>query len=82
MSMDVFMIFDSDEHGEATWLVDAWDEYSIDGNYEGYEAAIKKARADSESGNIAIIACNMDDDKVLAAFRPTEVPLTINEASK
>jgi len=81
MSMDVFMIFDSDQDCEATWLVDAWDEYTIDANYDGYEAAIKKARAESECGNIAIIKCSMDDDKVLAAFQPTEVPLTINETS-
>jgi hypothetical protein len=79
--MDVFMIFDADQDCEASWLVDAWDEYTIDANYEGYEQAIKKARANSESGNIAIIKCSMDDDKVLAAFQPTEVSLTITETS-
>lgn len=80
--MDVFMIFESTEDGDAAWLVDSWDEYTMDANYEGYEAAIKKARDESPSGNIAIIKCSMDDEKVLDAFRPTEVPLTIIETSK
>ena len=79
--MDVFMIFESDQDCEASWLVDAWDEYTMDANYEGYEEAVKKAREGSASGSIAIIKCSIDDDKVLAAFRPTEVPLTINEKS-
>jgi hypothetical protein len=79
--MDVFMIFESSEGCDAAWLVDSWDEYTMDANYEGYEAAIKKARDESPSGNIAIIKCSLDDEKVLAAFRPTEVPLTINETS-
>lgn len=76
--MDVYMIFESTEDADAAWLVGAWDEYSMDANYEGYEADIKKARAESPSGNIAIIKCTMDDERVLAAFRPTEVPLTTN----
>jgi len=71
------MIFDSDQECQATWLVDAWDEYTIDANYEGYEAAIKKARAESETGHIAVIKCSMDYERVLAAFRPTEIPLTV-----
>lgn len=75
--MDIFLIFDSDRGG-ATTLVDAWDEYTIDANDKGYESAIKRARTQSETGNIAIIKCSLDDDKVLAAFRPTEVPLTTN----
>lgn len=75
--MDIFLIFDSDRGG-ATTLVDAWDEYAMDANYDGYEKAVKKARAESETGDIAIIKCSLDDDKVLAAFRPTEVPLTTN----
>lgn len=79
--MDVFMIFDSTDDGDAAWLVSAWDEYTMDANYEGYEAAVKQARDESPSGNIAIIKCSMDDERVLAAFRPTEVPLTINETS-
>ena len=75
------MIFDSDQDCEATWLVDAWDEYTIDANYEGFEAAVKKAREESETGHIEIIKCSIDDDKVLAAFRPTEVKITITEES-
>ena len=72
--MDIFMIFAGDEECEASWLVDAWDEYTIDGNYDGYLAAVKKARAEHPS--ISIVKSSIDDDKVLASFRPAEIPLT------
>jgi hypothetical protein len=68
------MIFAADEDCEATWLVDAWDEYTMDANYDGYLEAVKKARA--EHGEISVVKTGMDDDKVLSSFKPTEIPLT------
>jgi len=71
--MDIFMIFAVEETSEATWLVDAWDEYTIDGNYDGYLAAVKKAKSENES--VSIIKTSINDDKVLASFKPTEIAL-------
>jgi hypothetical protein len=68
--MKLHMIFEATEDGDAAWLVDAWDEYSIDGNPEGYDAAVKKARADSVSGLIQILHTTLDDEAVLSAFQP------------
>lgn len=72
--MDIFMIFAADEECETPWLVDAWDEYTVDANYEGYLEAVKKAR--SENTAVSIVKASMDDDKVLASFKPAEIPLT------
>ena len=72
--MDIFLIFASEQDTEASWLVDSWDEYTIDGNYEGYLAAVKKARAEHDI--ISIVKTSIDDDAVLASFQPTEIPLT------
>jgi len=80
--MKIYMIFDGSEDRDAAWLVDAWDEYTMDANYEGYEEAVKKARTESPSGNIAIIQAEIDDERVLAAFRPTEVPITLTEGNE
>ena len=69
------MIFATFETGGDTFqLVDAWDEYTIDANYEGYLEAVKKARA--EHPEVSIIQASMDVDKVLESFKPTEIPLT------
>jgi len=68
------MIFAADEDCEATWLVDAWDEYTIDANYDGYLSAVEKAK--DENKEISIVKTSIDDDRVLASFKPTEIPLT------
>ena len=70
--MDIFMIFAACD--DATWLVDAWDEYTIDANHDGYLSAVEKAKA--ENKEISIVKTSIDDDRVLASFKPTEIPLT------
>lgn len=64
---------------DTPWLIEAWDEDSIDGNYEGWDAALKKAAATHGGLNIRLTTTVVDYDKVLAAFQPIDVTL---EAAK
>lgn len=63
-------IWTIDSSGEP-WLVDAWDEYSIDGNPSGWEEAIEKAQGDAS--DIRILELQADWDAVKAAFRPQSI---------
>ena len=72
----IHLIFEATEDGDAAWLVDAWDEYSIDGNPEGFDEAVKRAQQQSTAGRIRVITTLLNYEKVLAAFEPTEIEAT------
>lgn len=55
------------------WLVDAWDEYSIDGNHYGWEQAVAKAGEEYGGRNIRVTTIEADYDKAVAAFLPADV---------
>lgn len=63
----------AEDENDAPWLVEAWDEYSIDGNYDGYVAAVAKAGDENGGRNIRVTTIEADYDKVVAAFQPADV---------
>ena len=58
---------------DAPWLVAAWDEYSMDANYDGYLEALADAHHAHGAGNIRETVITADYDKVVAAFKPSDV---------
>jgi hypothetical protein len=61
---------------EATWLESAWDDESTAENRSGYEAAIDKAEevARSNKGEMRVIAIDVPDRSIFAAFDPAVAP--------
>lgn len=58
-------------------LVDAWDEYSIDNNYDGWEAALTKARTDyGVKATIRVAVSYIDLQLIRDAFNPVKLGAT------
>ena len=66
------MIWAVDEPGsDGAWLIDCWDEFSIDGNYDGWLEAVKKAEAEHPVTRITTTV--VDYAAVQQAFQPTAI---------
>lgn len=57
----------------APWLVGAWDEFSMDANYDGYLTALMEAYKVHGAGNIQETLTTVDYGKVQTAFKPVDV---------
>lgn len=64
-------------------VVDAWDEYTLDDNYEGYEAALKhhqdQVGTTYEAVRVAVI--QVPDQAILDLFEPPTLPASLQEPS-
>lgn len=70
MNLDIYLIWAlSNSDPEAPWIVDAWDEFSIDGNEPGWSAAIKKAEEENDA--IRIVKTTLNHEQIVALFQPT-----------
>ena len=70
--IEVFMIWGSElVDPTATWLVESWDEFSIEANYDGWEEAISKAKHQNEI--VRITTTTVDYAAVQRAFEPTAI---------
>lgn len=70
--IEIHMIWaNEDREPDAVWMVDAWDEFSMDGNYDGWEKAVAKARKENE--NIRIIVTTVSYSEIQKAFVPAKV---------
>lgn len=67
----VHLIWVTDE-SDTLWLADAWDEYSVDGNPEGWEGAIRKA--EQENTAVRITTTQLPYDQIEALFKPAPIP--------
>jgi len=54
--MKVYMITakPDNEDSDAAWVVDAWDEWSMEQDYEGYERAIKRVGEECHECDIRV----------------------------
>lgn len=59
--------------GDSPWIVDAWDEYSIEENEQGFAGAISKAEAKYGAGSIRVIQVQVPDDTLVKAFEYIKV---------
>lgn len=62
--------------GEYPELIEAWDEYSVDGNWEGWDEAVKKGIASigTDLDQYRIIELNVSYEAVQNAFTPHVLP--------
>ena len=58
-----------DNKWDQAWLVEAWDEYSIENNHEGWAAALKKA--EDSYDEIKVVKLNVSEKTLEKAF---EIP--------
>lgn len=71
--MKIMMIWVTDSpDAEEVWLVDAWDEDSVDNNPDGWQAALAKAHTINGAENVRVITATMNGDKVRQAFMATD----------
>lgn len=72
--MDIWMIWvtDTDPDSEI-WLLEAWDDDSIQSNHEGWDDKVKEAFETYGGEFVRITKTSVDFDKVRAAFEPMEV---------
>lgn len=69
--IDVYMIWaiEPNSFNDGPWLVDAWDEHSVDGNSSGWDEAKKKAYDEHGAENIRIAKTRVDWNAVAATFQ-------------
>ena len=60
--------------------LDAWDEYTADDNYEGFEKKLEELRAkvSPEGGRIHVIDVDLPDEELMDAFVTPEIKGLIN----
>lgn len=56
----------ADRDREMPNVIDAWDEYCVDGNEQGFEDAIKKAKEDCE--DVRLLDLNIPEKAVTSLF--------------
>ena len=70
--MKIYTIWRNINSFEDAWLINAWDEYSIDGNNEGWQEALKEA-SNSNKEDIKVIVVNVDNKELEKLFSTPEV---------
>lgn len=74
--MKLTTIWVSDQGYESCWLKDAWDEYSIDENPDGF--ASKLADAKKTHKDVRVIEILVDEADISSCFRAPVVDGTVN----
>jgi hypothetical protein len=70
--IDVFMIWGAERDAiDAPYLVDAWNEWQLDDNLDGWKEAI--ATAEKEHEMVRIIVTTVDYLSVIKAFAPVVI---------
>ena len=74
-TLDVWMIWATDPSDPAgvIWLVDAWDQDTVENNQEGWDEAVEKAWAEHGGGNVRISVTSVDYAALEASFKPVKV---------
>jgi len=60
---------------DEAYMVDAWDEYTVEANAGGWEEALAKAR--NENNELRVIDLECSGDALRAAFSVPTVPATV-----
>jgi hypothetical protein len=71
--MKLYVIFgqrhESYEGEFAPEVIDCWDEYAVDGNYEGYEEQLNIAESNKEFSAVSVVVVEIDGNKVSDRLR-------------
>ncbi len=71
--MKIHIIVANQDEIATPWVVGAWDELSIDDNYEGWNYAIKKAKKDCPNSDIRTAIIKIPDDFLEKIYNPPVV---------
>ena len=52
--MRLYVIVVKDKNDETPWVVNAWDEYSVDENYQGFNEEVEKAKRAHKDGEVRV----------------------------
>ncbi len=61
------------EDGEGDEILDAWDEWTLDGNEDGFEEKLQALRVEYPKGDIRVAIVEVPDDFFSNIFKPTRV---------
>jgi hypothetical protein len=73
--MKIHTIWATENNPAEAWIVDAWDEYSIDNNKEGWDESLKRAR--HEYPHVRVVVLSVGDAAIQRAFSPSEVSASV-----
>lgn len=74
--MKIYVIAGKIEGEETPWILNAWDEWSIDANPSGWEDAIEECKKKSATAEVRVGIVNVPDDFLFQMFAPVEVNAT------
>ena len=67
--MDIYLILATvDEDPDSAWTIGAWDEYRMDGDYDGYVDFLNKARKEHGAENVRVVRATLDHSVVRRAW--------------
>jgi hypothetical protein len=73
--MKIHTIWATENNPAEAWIIDAWDEYSIDNNKEGWDESLKRAR--HEYPHVRVIVLSVGGAAIMAAFDPPVVSASV-----
>lgn len=70
MKINLIFVKDEDDEPEAAWIIDAWDEFSINNHSEGYEEALTKHRESHGHNNVRVLVIEISYESIEEMFKP------------
>ena len=81
--MMIFGLFITRKHEkDIPELVDAWDEYTIEENPDGYQEAIRKWQGEEDVDSFAVVGFSASDQLLLNALYPDPVVIEAKDLSR
>lgn len=71
--MKIFVIAAKIEGEETPWIVNAWDEWTVDANPEGWHEAIDEAKKKASGAEIRTAQIEVHDSFLFDMFKPITV---------
>ena len=60
--MRIFCIFVKHPSDDAPWIINAWDEWTIDSNPDGFTEAVEKAKKDNPKSEVGVASVDVMDE--------------------
>ena len=68
--MRLYVIVVKDKNDETPWVVNAWDEYSVDENYQGFDEEVEKAKRAHKDGEVCVGSIRLPGNVLDSLFVP------------
>ena len=70
VKINLVFVKDEGEEPESAWIMDAWDEFSIENNPEGYQESLDKLRDSYGYNNVHVLVVQIPFENVTKMFKP------------